>query len=282
MNTNKVIINAAITGGILSKKDNPYLPVTVIEILDCVRLCYDEGVSIVHLHARDANQKPTTDASVYAELVGRIREICPDLIVCVSLSGRQGDNEEDRLAALTARPDMASLSLGSMNFPTQPSINSPDTIVKLAANIRAAGAIPELEVFEAGFAHYAKHLIKRGVLAAPYYFNIILGSLGAAPLDLTGLGHILSLLPEGAVWSAGGIGQYQLDANVMSLAAGGHIRVGLEDTVYFDRDKTEHADNPRLIRRIVHIARLMGREPTSPLEARRMIGLPSTIQRDQR
>ncbi len=116
---------------------------------------------------------------------------------------------------------------------------------------------------------------RKGVLAPPYYFNLILGSLGASPLDLVGLGHMLSLLPEGAVWAVGGIGRFQLDANVMAMTVGGHVRVGLEDNAYYDRQRRRLADNVQLVDRVVSIARQLGREPASGEEARRIIGLPA-------
>jgi uncharacterized protein (DUF849 family) len=154
-------------------------------------------------------------------------------------------------------------------------VNAPETIAGLAARIQAAGAVPELEAFEAGFVNYARYLIRKQVLRPPYYFNLILGALGAAPLDPLGLGHMVALLPPGAIWSVGGLGQYQLDANVMALAAGGHVRVGLEDDIHFDRARTELADNTRLVDRVARIAREMGREPATPAEVRTMLDLPA-------
>lgn len=269
----KLIINAAITGCVIGKTDTPYLPVTVSEIVDCVKQVQDAGASIVHLHARADDGSPSYEADTYCEIVDRVRKECSDLIVCVSLSGRHVQDIEKRAAPLAAKPDMASLTLGSMNFPTQPSVNSPETIRELAVRAIAAGAVPELEVFEAGFINYASYLIKKSVLKPPYYFNIILGSLGAAPLDLMGLGLMVSMLPPGSTWAAGGIGQYQLDATVMAIASGGHVRVGLEDCIYYDRGRTELADNFGLISRIARIAREMGREPAAADEARQMIGL---------
>lgn len=275
--THKLIINAAITGCVLRKSDTPYLPVTIAEIVDCARRVQDAGASIVHLHARDIDESPSFDARMYSELVDRVRQACDDLIICVSLSGRHESDLEKRTAALASRPDMASLTLGSMNFADQPSVNAPEMISALAERTYRAGAVPELEVFEVGFINYASHLIKKGVLRPPYYFNIILGSLGAAPLNLVGLGYMVSLLPPGATWSVGGLGRYQLDANVMAIAAGGHVRVGIEDCMYFDRERTILADNTQLISRIARISREMGREPATPEEARQMIGLSSPI-----
>ena len=112
-----------------------------------------------------------------------------------------------------------------------------------------------------------------GIFAGLIVIAMILGSLGTAPLDLAGLGHMVSLIPAGSVWSVGGVGRFQLDANVMAMAAGGHVRVGLEDNIYFDRGRTDLADNARLVERVARIARDMGREPASPEEARQIIGL---------
>lgn len=112
------------------------------------------------------------------------------------------------------------------------------------------------------------------MLRPPYYFNLIFGSLGTAPLDLVGMGHMVTMLPPGATWSVGGLGQYQLDANVMGMAAGGHVRVGLEDNIYYDRQRQDRADNARLAARSARIGREMGREPATPAEARQIIGLP--------
>jgi uncharacterized protein (DUF849 family) len=166
-----------------------------------------------------------------------------------------------------------------MNFPKQLSANPPDVIQELAARIYAVGAVPELEVFEAGFINYANYLIRKGILHAPHYFNLILGSLGTAPLDLVGFGHMVSLLPPGSTWSAGGIGRYQLDANVMAIAAGGHVRLGIEDNHYYDRDRKILADNRRFVERVVGIGRELGREPATPDEARTLVGLPPRSMR---
>lgn len=269
----KLIINAAITGCVLRKSDTPHLPVTVQEIVDCARRVQDEGASIVHIHARDEDESPSCSPELYEELVSSIRESCGDLIVCASLSGRFLPEISQRSAALAARPDMATLTLGSLNFPGDASITTPQTISTLLQMIYAAGAIPELEVFETGFINYANYLVRKGSLREPYYVNIILGSLGSAPLDLVGLGHMISVLPSGATWSVGGIGRFQLDANVLAIAAGGHVRVGIEDCMHFNRGRTILADNPQLVRRIAMIGKEMGREPATPSEARAIIGM---------
>lgn len=272
MSSDRVIINAAITGTVLTKAKTGFLPVSVTEIVDCAQRVREAGAAIVHLHARQPDESPSYEPELYCEIVERVRR-ATDLVICVSLSGRYVADVGVRAAALAARPELASLTLGSMNFMTGPSVNAPDTITALAGRIYDSGAVPELEVFEAGFIHYAGVLARRGILRAPYYFNILLGSLGSAPLDLVGLGHMVSLLPAGATWSVGGLGQYQLDANVLAMAAGGHVRVGLEDNIHFDRGRTDLADNFRLVARAARIARELGRPPATPAEARQIIGL---------
>lgn len=269
-----LIINAAITGCVLRKSEHPDLPVSLDEITQCVREVVDEGASIVHLHARNLDDSASHSAQDYIDLVSRVRQACPEVVVCVSLSGRFASSVELRAAPLEARPDMASLTLGSLNFPTQASVNSPDTVVELARRICEAGAVPELEVFEAGMLHYSKHLVKQGVLKGPLYYNLIFGSLGTAPLDLVGLGHMVSMLPDGALWSVGGIGRYQLQANALAIAAGGHVRVGMEDNPYFDWNRRQPTNNRQLVARVARLARELGRELASPGQVRKLLGLP--------
>jgi uncharacterized protein (DUF849 family) len=272
--TDKLIINAAVTGTVLYKSNTSFLPTSLLEVVEDALRVREAGASIVHLHARGPDESPSYDPAVYIELVDRVRE-ATDLIVNVSLSGRFVQDVDTRASPLMSRPELASLTLGSMNFISGASINAPDTVRELAARIYAAGAVPELEIFEAGFANFATYLARKGVLRPPHYANIILGSLGAAPLDLVGLGHVISLLPGGTTWSVGGLGKYQIDANVIGIAAGGHVRVGLEDNIHYDRDGHDLADNQRLVARIARIAREMGREPATPAEARAIIGLPA-------
>jgi uncharacterized protein (DUF849 family) len=265
-----------------TKADSPHVPITPREIADCARRVRDAGASIIHMHARDANEVPTSKAEAFVELVVQVRESVPDMIICVSLSGRNLSDPWKRAEPLAATPEMASLTLGSMNFPQQASVNSPEVISDLARWIYKAGAIPELEAFEPGFINYANYLIRKEVLRPPYYFNLILGSLGASPLDLVGLGHMVGLLPPGATWAVGGIGRYQLDANVMGIVAGGHVRVGLEDNLYYDRKRTVPASNVRLVERLARIGREIGREVATPREAREIIGLrPLSVQAER-
>jgi 3-keto-5-aminohexanoate cleavage enzyme len=168
-----------------------------------------------------------------------------------------------------------SLTLGSMNFPQQASINEPATISRLAEAMRDRGIVPELEVFDFGMVDYAKYLIESGTLCEPFYFNLILGSLGtlsATPLHLASLAS----LPAEATWAAAGIGGFQLFVNSMAIAMGGHVRVGLEDNLFLDVEKKRPASNQSLVRRLVEIARASERGIATPEQARAQIGLPPT------
>jgi GNAT superfamily N-acetyltransferase len=170
---------------------------------------------------------------------------------------------------------MASLTLGSMNFPTQASVNSPETIRALAAGMRERGIKPELEIFDLGMADYARHLVKKGDIGVPAYANILLGSLGTANASPENLVAIVRALPDDTTWAAAGIGRYQLPMNQLAIAMGGHVRVGLEDNLWMDPlTKTDPASNVRLIERLVAIAETSGRAVASPSDARRIIGLP--------
>lgn len=275
--TDRLIINLALTGMVAAKQDNPLLPETAQEIADDCARCHDLGVSIVHVHAR-SNGMPDYRKTAFGAIVRRIRERCPDLVICVSCSGRTFPDLMRRSEVLDLsgeeQPDLASLTLGSLNFSRQPSINSPETIKALALRMQERGIKPELEAFEIGMVDTARRLISEGSLVSDRpYFNLFLGSRGTLDCKPLNLGVMLAALPSGSIWSAAGIGRYQLPANLMAIAAGGHVRTGLEDCLYMDQEKTKPASNPRLVERIVAIARATGREPASPVETRNLLGL---------
>jgi uncharacterized protein (DUF849 family) len=273
----RLIINAAITGMVPTKADNPHVPITPDEIMADVRRCADAGASIIHLHARDDNGNPTPDKQIYAEILRRARHVCPDVILCVSTSGRTHKSFEDRSAALELTdpaPEMASLTLGSMNFPTQASLNAPDMIRNLALKMRDCNIRPELEIFELGMAEYTHFLLKRGILHPPLYANILLGNKGTLSATESNLKAVIAALPAKTTWAAAGIGRFQLQVNTMAIHLGGHVRVGLEDNLWYDDARTLPATNASQIERLVRIARAAGREPATPAEARQLMGLP--------
>ncbi|MEJ1383924.1 MAG: 3-keto-5-aminohexanoate cleavage protein [Candidatus Sedimenticola sp. (ex Thyasira tokunagai)] len=276
----KLIINAALTGMIPQKKDTPEVPITAQEIIEDAKRCHKVGASIVHIHARDADGIPTWRPETYAEIIGGIREKCPDLIICASTSGRNFQELEKRSAILflegDLKPDLASLTLGSFNFPKQASINPPDIIKSLATLMKERGIKPELEIFDLGMLDYAHHLIEKELIDNPAHINLFLGSLGTLSATPSNLAALLNSLPKESIWSATGIGRFQNYVNNMAIASGGHIRVGLEDNIWYDHERTILATNEMLVIRAVATAQGMGREIATPTEARKRLGLQTS------
>ena len=272
-----LIINLAPTGMVPTRADSPHVPLTPDEVAADVRRCADLGAAIVHLHPRDATGQPTQDPAVAASFIRAVRDAVPDIVICITTSGRMDPGLEGRAAVLEldgdVRPDMASLTLGSKNFPTGPSVNAPETIVGLATRMRDCGIVPEWEVFDLGMLDYAAYLRGRGLLADPVYVNLLLGSLGTLQATPLNLALAVERLPAGATWAATGIGRYQAAMHRLAIAMGGHVRVGLEDNLWWDDERTELATNPRLVERVVAIGRAMGREPATPAQVRHRLGI---------
>lgn len=280
----RLIINVALTGMVPTKVDNPYVPISPVEIAEDVRRCHEAGASIFHIHARDAAGQPAYQAAYYEEILAQVRARChdPQIVICLTTSGRVHNTFETRSQVLDLpdeyRPDMASLTLGSMNFPKQASVNAPDMILALARAMQSRGIVPELEVFDLGMIDYSHVLLERGVLQPPLYYNILLGSLGTLSATPLNLALMVNALPAGATWAAAGIGRFQFQMNALAIAMGGHVRVGIEDALYMTGSKTDLASNPRLVERLVGVACSMGREPATSIETRKMIGLQPRIE----
>lgn len=278
-----LIVNLAPTGMVPTRADTPHVPLTTAEILADVERCHAIGVAIVHVHARKADGTPSQDPDDVAPIVEGIRAIDRELIVCVSCSGRIEPSLEARAAVLDldgpARPDMASLTLGSNNFLRQASVNAPDVILGLARRMRERGIRPELEAFEPGMLAWGAHLAASGEIEGPHYANILLGNPGTAPLLPATLAAFLSVAPPDTTWALGGIGRFQLDATMVAIAAGGHVRVGLEDNIWLDRDRTTLATNAALVGRVASLAALAERPLATPAQARERLGLPLVVAR---
>ena len=273
-----LIVNLALTGMVPIKAITPHVPITVAEILDDAARCAELGASMIHVHARDVDGVPTSEADAFAPIIEGIRRIDPALLVCATCSGRLVNTVEARGAVLDlegdAKPDMGSLTLGSNNFVQQASVNAPETIKGLAARMRARGIRPELEVFEPGMLGFGRYLVERGLVEEPCYVNILLGNLGTAPATPGMLGAFLALVPPAWTWAVAGIGRHQLKANMMAIAAGGHVRVGLEDNVWWDRARTRLATNVELVRRVRQLAEIAERPLATPAETRALLGFP--------
>ena len=255
----KLIVNFTPTGMIPTKAQTPYIPISPNEIIEQVHEANEIGITLVHLHARDENGIPTHKINIYGEIVEGIRKYCPELVIGVSLSGRNSPEFEKRSEVLALQPDMGSLTLSSLNFSKQASMNSPEMIQKLALKMNEWGVHPELECFDSGMIHYSKYLLKKGILRSPLYFNLLVGNIFSAQLDLTTIGLMIRDLPENSYWSLAGLGKAQLSANSIAIAVGGGVRVGLEDNIWWDKQRATLATNPSLIKRIHQLAAIAER-----------------------
>lgn len=256
------------TGMVPTKSDSPYVPVSAEEIVADVVMAYQLGITSVHVHARDADQRPAWQRDYYRDIFSGIRASCPDLVMCATTSGRLEGDPAKRADVLglegEVRPDMASLTLSSMNFATGESVNAPDTVKYLARAMQANGIKPELEIFDIGMLNYAKYLAERGLLEPNFVVNLIFGGPATMQANPAELGLALSRLPESSVWLAGGIGRQQTTAIALALASGGGVRVGLEDNLYWDDARTTLATNKMLLERTLALADLLGRKPMPP------------------
>jgi len=270
-------VNLAPTGMIPTLDITPHVPITPQAVAEDVAKCASVGLTTVHVHARDDDGQPTSDPDCYARYVGAVREAAGDVLVCVSCSGRNDPRYETRSRVLDLdgplKPDMASLTLSSLNFPRSASVNAPDTVKRLAEKMRERGIKPELEVFDLGMMNYAHYLIDTGVLEPPYYFNIILGNVASAQTDLVHLGALIHDLPDRSYFSVGGVGDSQLVANVHGLAQGGGVRVGIEDNVWLDARRSKLCTNLDQVVRANELGRLLGKRAMEPREFRRALAV---------
>ena len=226
-----------------------------------------------------SDESPEWRREAYESFIPEIRRRCPGIVVCVTTSGRtfvELDQRADVLALEgTAKPDMASLTLGSLNFRDVASVNAPEMIRALAERMAGAGIRPEVEVFDTGMAYMAHTLRAEGLLPEPMYVNLLLGSVNTAPARVGDLASLVAALPADAVWAAAGIGAFQLKMNAISVFAGGHVRTGLEDNAHFDYATRSPATNAQLVERVVELARIAGRAVSTPEQTRAAIGLPA-------
>jgi uncharacterized protein (DUF849 family) len=274
---NKFIFNLTPTGMIPTKEMTEHVPIQPEEIINQVLEAAELGVNMVHLHARDRDTGiPSYKKEIYSEIISGIRKENKDIILCVSTSGRNFSEFEKRSECLDlsgeVKPDFGSLTLSSLNFNQQASINAPDMIKALAQKMLDNNIRPELEAFDLGMINYAKYLITKKLIKPPYYFNLILGNIACAQANMLSLGLMIKELPDNSIWSAGGIGNWQLKMNAMSIMEGGGVRIGLEDNIYFDDDRKHLATNLDLIKRLASIAKALGKEPYSTTEAREILG----------
>jgi 3-keto-5-aminohexanoate cleavage enzyme len=270
----KLIITVAPTGSVPTKDRTPHVPVTAEEIAEDAIRCEQAGASLLHIHTRDDEQKPSDDPERFARVIdalsGKTR-----LILQISTGGRAGVSLESRLKRLAVGGEMASLTTGSVNFPGSAYVNPPDMVERLAEEMQRLSLKPEIEVFDLSMLHNGVSLVERGLISAPAHFNFVMGLKGAMPAKIEHLVHLKGFLPAGATWCVSGVGAAQLQMAVHAVLMGGHVRVGLEDNIYYR--KGELATNVMLVERIVQISRMLGREIATPDEARQILGLPPLV-----
>jgi len=268
------VISVAITGSVPSKADNPAVPISVNEQIESTQEAFEAGASLVHIHVRDGDGKPSSSTESFAAVQRGIIEHCPGMIVQFSTGGR-GRALEQRGAMLSLRPDMASLATGSVNFPSSIYENPPDFVDQLAVAIRDNAAKPEVEVFDAAMLYRAVQMVQEGLLDSPPHVQFVLGLRNALPARRELLEFLVSelhaLLP-GATWTGAGMARHQLTVNRWCLELGGHCRTGLEDNLRFDRSRLA-TSNAELVRRVATLCAEYQRPVASPQQARSILGL---------
>ena len=269
------IICVAITGSVPSKADNPAVPITVTEQIESTHEAFEAGASIAHCHVRDDDGKPTSDPDRFARLQEGLRRHCPGMIIQFSTGGRSGAGRA-RGGMLRLRPDMASLSVGSNNFPTRVYENPPDLVDWLAAEMVEYRVKPEIEAFDLSHILQAHRMWQAGQIAATPYVHFVMGVKNAMPADREVFDFYIRtvqrLFGADVPWCAAGIGASQIVLNEWSVTSGGHARTGLEDNVRLDRT-TLAPSNAALVRRVAHLCDRHGRAIATPAEAREILGL---------
>jgi 3-keto-5-aminohexanoate cleavage enzyme len=272
----KLIITVGITGSRITQKQTPYIPILPEEIARSGIEASRAGASVLHVHVRDTKTGlGTQDISIFREVVDRIRGET-DAILCLTTSGIPGRNLPiaDRLQPLSLSPELVSFDAGSVNMGENVFLNPPEFLDALARETLARGIKPELEAFEAGMVYTCIRYLEKRLLKPPLHFQFVLGTQGGMPATAKSLLHLTEVIPQGSTWSVIGIGGGQLPMAMIGMASGGHVRVGLEDNIYYSKGVLAKS-NGELVERVVRIAKEFGREVATPSEARKILTLPS-------
>ena len=266
-----VIVTVAAVGGELRPDQTPHLPLTPQQLGETAALCQAAGAAMIHVHCRRDDGTNTSDPERFAAAYAAIRA-ASDLIVQFTTGGSIGMSAAERAEPLRLRPEMATLTCGTVNFGEDVFENGFPLMRDILAAMGRYGVRPELEIFDAGHLANAKRLAAEGVLAFPQHVDFVLGVPGALEATVRNLSFLVDGLPAGCTWSVAGVGRQQLPLATVALAMGGHVRVGLEDNIYYSKGRL--ARNDELVARVGRVAAELGRPPASPQEARRILGLP--------
>ncbi|WP_373079452.1 3-keto-5-aminohexanoate cleavage protein [Fusobacterium varium] len=274
----KIIITVAPTGAWPSKKDNPNIPLTPEEIANDVYECYKAGASIAHLHMRDDMGKGTMDIKKFEETVRLIKEKC-DIVINLTTSGDLNATDETRQAHLKLiKPDLASYDCGSMNWMHNSLfINHPKFLEELGYTMQENNVKPEIEIFDAGMIYNSLYYIKKGVLKEPVHYQFVLGAAGGTAATVENLVYLKNLIPERSTWSALGIGKGHIPILMTAIAMGGHVRVGMEDNVYYGPGELA-VSNAQLVERAAKLIENSMNEVATPTEARKILGLKNGVE----
>ena len=270
----KLIITAGLTGSRITRAQSPHIPIMPEEIAQSGIEAWRAGAAILHVHVRDPKTGlGTQDRAVFKEVVDRIRGET-DAVLCLTTSGIPGRNlpTEERLQPLALKPELVSFDAGSINLGGSIFINTPEFLETLSRQTLAAGIKPELEVFELGMVQTCLRYLGQGLLKAPLHFQFVLGTPYGSPATVKTLVHFSELIPPGSTWSILGAGPGQLPLAVVGMVMGGHVRVGLEDNLYYSKGVLA-TSNAQLVERVVKIAKEFGREIASSQEARKILSL---------
>lgn len=270
-----IVLAVAITGSVARKKDNPALPVTPAEQIESTHQAFEAGATLVHIHVRNPDESSSSDPALFAAVQEGVRKHCPGMIVQFSTGGR-GRDQAERGSSLFLKPDMASLSTGSVNFPTIVYENTAALVEELASKMREFGVRPEIEIFDLSHIHGARRLIDAGLMDEKPHVQFVMGVKNAMPaqehlLDIL-LAEMRRTLPQ-ATWTAAGIGAVQTNVMEWALARGADaLRTGLEDNIRIAKDRLAKS-NAELVEVAAALCGKHGARPATPAEARAMLGL---------
>lgn len=271
---NKVILTVAPTGAWPSKKDTPYIPLQPREIADEIYACWKAGASVAHIHVRDNEDKSSMNFDKFKETVEYIRATDCDIVINLTTSGQLGLADEDRMKHLIAlKPDIGSYDCGSMNWlHTSVFENSPKFLEKLGVVMQENNIKPEIEIFDAGMVYNALYYLKKGILKAPLHFQFVLGAAGGMDATVENLVFLKNLIPADSTWGALGIGKGHLPILFTALALGGHVRVGMEDNIFYAKGVLAKS-NMEFVERTKRTVAEIGKEIATPNEAREILGI---------